>query len=127
MIDSNGYGLQSPILSNTSVRSAYSSNASRVDMALLASALFLQRFSVPYGDTFIDAELVAIGLILLYQFLIGKLLISAERLLWFLGLTFVLTCSLLINFRVTMLTGYLQFVIFFLLFTLKRPSTPDQY
>jgi hypothetical protein len=96
-------------------------------MALLASALFLQRFSVPYGDTFIDAELVAIGLILLYQFLIGKLLISAERLLWFLGLTFVLTCSLLINFRVTMLTGYLQFMIFFLLFTLKRPSTPDQY
>ena len=127
MISSNGYILHRQILSNASVRSAYTSTVSRVDMALLASALFLQRFGLPYGDTFVDLELVAIGLILLHQFLIGKLLISFDRLLWFLGLVLVLTCSLLINFKATMLTGYLQFMIFFLLFTLKRPSTPDQY
>jgi hypothetical protein len=127
MINPNGYSLHRPILSDASVRSAYNSNASRVDMALLASALFLQRFAVPYGDTFVQAELLTMGLILLYQFLIGKLLISSDRLLWFLGLALVLTCSLMINFKATMLTGYLQFMIFFLLFTLKRPSTPDQY
>ena len=93
----------------------------------LSSALFLQRFTLPFGNTFLHLDLVAIGPILLYQFLSGKLLIQYDRLLWFLAFGLAATCSLLLNFSSTMLTGYFQFVVFYSLFTLSRPSTPDQY
>jgi hypothetical protein len=100
----------------------------RIDIALLVSALFLQRFSLPFGTTLLHLELVAIGIILFYQFLSGKKLVCQyDRLLWFLAFAFTNTCSLLLNFKSTMLTGYFQFVVFFFLFTLIRRSTPDQY
>ena len=102
-------------------------SATRVDIALLVSALFLQRFTLPFGTTFLHLDLVAVGLILLYQFLSGNLLIQYDRLLWFLALGFAATCSLLLNFKSTMLTGYALFIVFYSLFTLNRPSTPDQY
>jgi hypothetical protein len=99
----------------------------RVDIALLASALFLQRFTLPFGNTFLHLDLVAIGSILLYQFLSGKLLIQYDRLLWFLVFGLAATCSLLLNFKSTMLTGFSLFVVFYSLFTLNRPSTFGQY
>jgi hypothetical protein len=102
-------------------------SATRIDIALLVSALFLQRFSLPFGNTFLHLDLVSIGLILLHQFLSGKLLIQYDRFLLFLGLVLASTCSLLLNFDSTMLTAYFLFVIFYWLFTLTRPSTPDQY
>ena len=102
-------------------------SATRVDIALLVSPLFLQRFTLPFGTTFLHLDLVAIGLILLYQFLSGNLLVQYDRLLWFLALGFVATCSLLLNFESTMLTGYALFMVFYSLFTLSRPSTSDQY
>jgi hypothetical protein len=113
----------------TSVRPARSSDigAARIDVALLASALFLQRFSLPYGATFVPLELAVIGLIVVYQFLAGRLLIQYDRLLWFLGLAFSFTCSLLVNFQSRMMTGYFLFVAFFFLFTFIQPSTPNQY
>jgi hypothetical protein len=112
-----------------SVPRAYDSanSATRVDIALLASMLFLQRFSLPVGRTFIGLELVAIGLILSYQFFCGKLMIQYDRLLWFLPFALAITCSLLLNFKSDMLTGYFQFMVFNSLFTLIRPSTSDQY
>ena len=79
------------------------------------------------ATTFLHLDLVAIGLILLHQFFSGKLLIQYDRLLWFLGFALASTCSLLLNFKSTMLTAYFQFVVLFSLFTLSRPSTPDQY
>ena len=120
------------MLAERSVASVYPTNesdksATRIDIALLVSALFLQRFSLPFGDTFLMLDLVAIGFILLYQFLSGKLLIQYDRALWFLGFALAITCSLLLNFKSTMLTAYFQFMIFYSLFTLSRPSTPDQY
>ena len=102
-------------------------SATRVDTALLVSALFLQRFTFPLFQRFLGFNLVAASFILFYQFLVGKLLIRHDRLLWFLGLALVITCSLLLNFKSTMLTGYFQFMLFFSLFTLSRSSTPDQY
>ena len=102
-------------------------SATRIDIALLASALFLQRFSLPFGDTFLNLSLVAIGFILLHEFLSGKLLIQYDRLLWFLALALAATSSLLLNFKSMMLTGYFLFVVFYSLFTLYRPSTSDQY
>jgi hypothetical protein len=102
-------------------------SAVRTDFALLASALFLQRFSIPYGNTFVPLELVSIGLILARQFVVGRLLIQYDRLLWFLVLAFALTCSLWVNFKSTMLSGYLLFVTFFFLFTFSRRSTASQY
>ena len=76
---------------------------------------------------FYNWDLVAIGLILLYQFVSGKFLIQYDRLLWFLAFGLAVTCSLLLNFSSTMLTAYFQFVVFFSLFTLNRRSSPDQY
>jgi hypothetical protein len=99
----------------------------RVDIALLVFTLFLQRFSLPFGDTFLQLDIVAFGFILLHQFLSGKLLIQYDRLLWFLGAALAITCSLLLNFKSTMLTSYFQFMILYSLFMLRRPSTPDQY
>src|SRR5262249_11970875 len=57
----------------------------------------------------------------------GKLVIRYDRFYWFLVLGLAVTCSLLLNFKSTMLTAYFQFMVFFWLFTLGRPSTPDQY
>jgi len=94
-------------------------SATRINIALLASALFLQRFTLPFGNTFLSLSLVAVGLILLYQFLCGKLLIQYDRLLWFLAFGLATACSLLFNFNSTMLTGFSQFVVSFSLFTLS--------
>jgi hypothetical protein len=99
----------------------------RTDIALLVSALFLPRFALPFGNTFLQLDVAAIGLILLYQFLSGKLLIRYDRLLWFLGFALAATCSLLLNFNITMLTGYFLFVIFFSLYSFSRPTTADQH
>jgi hypothetical protein len=120
------------MLAETSAASVYPTykpdkSATRVDIALLVSALFLQRFTLPFGVTRLALDLVAIGSVLLYQFLSGKLLFQYDRALWFLGFALATTCSLVLNFNSTMLTGYLQFTVFYSLFTLSRPSTPDQY
>jgi hypothetical protein len=120
------------MLAETSVASVWPTyklekSATRVDIALLVSALFLQRFTLPFGKTFLHLDLVAVGSILLYQFLSGKLLIQYDRSLWFLALVLAASCSLLLNFDSMMLTGYSLFMVFYSLFTLNRPSTPDQY
>ena len=99
-------------------------SATRIDIALLVSALFLQRFALPFGNTFLQLDVVAIGVILLYQFLSGKLLIQYDRLLWFLAFALAATCSLLLNFNSTMLTGYFLFVIFFSLYYVQQAVHP---
>jgi hypothetical protein len=101
--------------------------AKRVDIALLVAILFLPRFTLPFGDRLLHLDLVAIGLILLYQFFSGKLVIQYDRFPWFLGFALASTCSLLLNFESNMLTAYFQFIMFFFLFTLSRPSNPFQY
>src|SRR5690348_15876474 len=113
----------------TSARPNYDTDksATRVDIAVLVSALFLQRFSLPLGTTALHLDFVAIGAILLYQFLSGKLMIQYDRFLWFLLFAFATTFSLLLNFKSEMLTSYAQFAVLYWLFTLSRLSTPDQY
>jgi hypothetical protein len=102
-------------------------STTRADIALLVSALFLQRFSLPFGATFLQLVFVAFGFILLHQFLSGKLLIRYDRLLWFLGAALAITCPLLLNFKSTMLSSYFQIMFLYSLFTLSRPSTPGLY
>jgi hypothetical protein len=97
----------------------------RVDMALLACALFLQRFS--FKDLGIPFDMVAAVLILLHQFGSGRLVIQYDRLLWFLLLGLAATSSLLFNFRSTMLASYGVLLVMYFLFTLRRPSTRDKY
>jgi hypothetical protein len=111
----------------TRLMSAPDRSAVRTDIALFISALFLQRFTLPFGNTFIHLDLAAISFILMYQFLCGKLVIQYDRLLWFLGVGLAATCSLVVNFKSTMLTGYFLFVVFYFLFTFSRSSTLDQY
>ena len=97
----------------------------RVDIALLASALFLQRFEL--GNLRIPLDLIAASLIFVHQFATGRLLIQYDRLLWFLLLGSAVTSSLCFNFRSTMLASYGIFLAAYLFFTLMRPSSPDRY
>lgn len=99
----------------------------RIDMALLVSALFLQRFSLPFQNTQLMLDIVPVVFILTYQFLSGKLLIQFDRLLWFLAASAAVTCSLLLNFKSTMLTSYCLFLVLYSLVLLSRRSTPEQY
>jgi hypothetical protein len=97
----------------------------RIDIALLLSALFLQRFSLKFGNTFLVLDLVPVAFILLHEFLSGKLLIHYDRLLWFLAVGLAATCSLLLNSK--SLTSYSLFLALYSLMTLSRPSTADRY
>jgi hypothetical protein len=105
----------------------YKSNT-RVDIALLASALFLQRFGLPLFHTFLTFDFVFAGLIFVHQYASGRLFIQYDRLLWFLVVVLAATSSLLLNnFKSRMLTSYGEFMLVYFLFALSRPSTPDQY
>src|SRR5271156_6764649 len=101
-------------------------SATQIDIAFLGSALFLQRFSLPFAGKRLGLDFVLVGFILLHQFLSGKLLIQYDRLLWFLAVGLAATCSLLLNFERISLTSYSQFLVICLLLTLSRPS-PDRY
>jgi hypothetical protein len=110
-----------------SVCSPYKPEA-RVDIALLVSALFLQRFGLAVGQTSVlTLNIIPVALIIIHQFASGRLLIQYDRLLWFLAVALTATCSLLLNFSSTMLSSYGLFLLMYSLFVLNRPSTPDQY
>jgi hypothetical protein len=101
--------------------------AARVDFTLLASALFLQRFSLPFGNTFLMLDLVPVVFLLVYQFGSGKLVMQYDRLLWFVALVAAATYSLWLNFNSKLLTSYFLLLTLYWLLTLSRPSTPGQY
>jgi hypothetical protein len=107
-------------------RETYSS-ATRVDIAVLASALFLQRFGLPFFHTRLTFDFVFAALIFAHQFAIGRLFIKYDRLFWFLAVLIAATSSLLLNFESRMLTSYGLFVLTYFLLTLSRPSTSEQY
>src|SRR6266850_1264384 len=98
-----------------------------IDIALIGSALFLQRFSLSFGNSLMSLDVVPAVLILIYQFAAGRLLILYDRLLWFLALGLATTCSLLLNYKSTMLPSYSEFIVMYFLFTLSKPATPDRY
>jgi hypothetical protein len=98
-----------------------------VDVALLVCALFLQRFSLTFRGTILPLDFVPVVLILFYQFGSGRLLIQYDRLLWFIVAALAVTGSLLMNFKSTMLSSYLLFIILYSMFLLVRPSTAGQY
>jgi hypothetical protein len=102
-------------------------STTRVDIALLASALFLQRFGLPFFHTLLTFDFVFAALIFVHQFASGRLFIQYDRLLWFLVVVLAATSSMLLNFESRMLTSYGLFVLAYFLFTLSRPSNPDQY
>jgi hypothetical protein len=101
--------------------------AARVDLTLLASALFLQRFSLRFGNTFLMLDFVPVVFLLVYQFGSGKLVIQYDRLLWFVALVAAATYSLWLNFNSKLLTSYFLLLTLYWLLTLSRPSTPGQY
>ncbi len=97
----------------------------RVSIALLASALFLQRFSLPFGRTSLSLDIVPVAFILLHQFLSGKLLIQYDRLLWFIAFGLAATCSLLLNLKHASLTSFLLALVLCSLLTLNTSSNPN--
>jgi hypothetical protein len=113
-----------------SVRRAYNwaKSSTRVDVALLASVLFLQRFNLPFfGGKSTSFCLVPVAVILVHQFASGRLLVRYDRLLWFLLLVLAATSSLLLNFKGSSLTSYSLFLVLYSMFTFSHPSTTDQY
>jgi hypothetical protein len=132
MTNVSQYGADRRMLAETSVASVCPPNksdksATRADIALLVSALFLQRFSLPLGNSFIHLDLVAATLIFAHQFASGRLLIQYDRLLLFLAMGLSATSSLLLNFGSTTLSSYSLFLVVYSLFTFSRPSAPDRY
>jgi hypothetical protein len=96
-------------------------------MALLVCALFLQRFSLSFGNSLMSLDVVPALLILIHQFAAGRLVILYDRLLWFLALGLAATCSLLLNFKSTMLPSYSEFMVIYFVFTLTKPTTVYRY
>jgi hypothetical protein len=117
------------MLASASAESALptSKSETRIEIALLVSALFLQRFSLPFQHTFLSLDIVPVVFILSHQFLSGKLLIQLDRLWWFLAAGLAVTFSLLLNFKSTMLTSYFLFLALYSLTTLSRPTSPERY
>jgi hypothetical protein len=95
---------------------------SGIAVVLLACVFFLQRFTWPLGQTELSFSLPAVTLVLLYQFLAGRAVISYDRLAWFLALSAVATCSLLANFGPAKLTSYGEFIVLYSFFLLRRSS-----
>jgi hypothetical protein len=100
--------------------------ATRIDIALLASTLFLQRFSLHVSDTGLGLDFVAAAFIVMHQFAAGRLFIQYDRLLWFFSLVLAASLSLMLN-PGSRMTSYGMFVTMYSLLTLFHPSTPDQY
>jgi hypothetical protein len=125
----NMYGTTRPTHAGTTValRGGAYQLGTRADITLLASALFLQRFSLPFGETYLALDFVPTVFILLYQFFSGKLLIQYDRFCWFLAVGVATTCSLMLNFKSTMLTSFFLFLVLYSLFMLSRPSALHQY
>jgi hypothetical protein len=98
-----------------------------IDLALLICALFLQRFSLSFGNSLMSLDIVPAAFIFLHQFASGRLLIQYDRMLWFLAVVLAATCALLLNFRSAMLPSYCLFIVVYSLFTLSRPSTVARY
>ena len=108
------------------VGSAWISDAG-IDFTLLTCVLFLQRFSLSFGNSLMSLDIVPAGFILLHQFATGRLVIQYDRALWFLAALIAVSSSLLLNFRSTMLPSYCLLVVIYSLFTLIKPSSKDQY
>jgi hypothetical protein len=97
----------------------------RVDIALLAAALFLQRFELT--NLGLPFTLIAVSLIFAHQLATGRLLIQYDRLLWFLLLGLAATSSLYFNFQSTRLKSYGVFLVSYFFFTLIRHTSSDRY
>ena len=104
--------------------------STRVDIALLVCALFLQRFNLffPGGNhKVVSLSLVSAVLIFVHQFVCGRLVIQYDRLLWFLLLALAATSSVLLNFNISSLNSYGLFLVLYFFLTFRRPSTAHQY
>ena len=99
----------------------------RVDIALLTAALFLQRFEFTNSGYLPSITTIVTSLIFAHQFATGRLLIQYDRLLWFLLLGLAATSSLYFNFQSTRLASYGMFLVNYFFFTLIRPSSSDRY
>jgi len=97
------------------------------DVVLLICTLFLQRFTLSFGHSLMSLDVVPAAFLLIHQFASGRLLIQYDRLLWFLAAGLAVTCSLLLNFKSTMLPSYCLLMVTYFFFTLVRPSTADRY
>jgi hypothetical protein len=102
-------------------------SGTRVDIVLLVSAFFLQRFSLPFAGTHLALDVVFVAFILLHQFLSGNLVIQYDRLLWFLAAGLLATCSLLVNLERASVTSYLLFLVLCSLLTFNKRSSDAQY
>ena len=125
--EANGFAADAPSVSSrlTSVSARWSS---RTDTALLASALFMQRFSLPFpGGKAVSLSFLPVALIFGYQFAANRLLIQYDRLSWFLLLLLSSVFTFLLHFDNSKATSIGQFLLLYFFFTLIVPSSQSQY
>jgi hypothetical protein len=100
----------------------------RIDLLLLVSALFLQRFYLPFlQGTAISLDIVGAVLIVGYQFAAGRLLIQYDRLLWFIFVVLATVPTLVLNLGDMRLTSYGLFLVLYFMFTFTHSSADNQY
>jgi hypothetical protein len=125
--EADGFVADAPAVSSRFI-SASERWSSRTDTALLACALFIQRFMLPFpGGKSVSLCILPMVLIFGYQFAANRLLLQYDRLLWFLLLALSATVSLYFNLNKSSLTSYSLFLVEYFFFTLIRPSSRDQY
>jgi hypothetical protein len=98
-----------------------------LDAALLFSALFLQRFTLTFGNSLMSLDVVPVFLLLGLEFARGRLLIQFRRLVLFIVAWLTVACSLVINFRSEMLPSFGLLTAIYPFFTLARRSDPSNY
>src|SRR5215472_6324344 len=104
--EANGFAVDAPAVSSRRT-SASDRWSSRTDTALLASALFIQRFTLPFpGGKSVSLCILPVTLIFAYQFAANRLLLQYDRLPWFLLLALFATVSWLLNFNNSTMTSY---------------------
>src|SRR6516164_2908433 len=125
--EANGFAADASAVSSR-LASASDKWSSRTDTALLASALFIQRFALPFpGGKSVTLSILPVTLIFGYQFVANRLFLQYDRLPWFLVLTLFATVSLFLNFNNSTLTSYALFLLSYSFFMLSRPSSQYQY
>lgn len=125
--EANGFAADAPSVSSR-VTSASERWSSRTDTALLASALFMQRFSLPFpGGKAVSLSFLPVALIFGYQFAANRLLIQYDRLSWFLLLLLSSVFTFLLHFDNSKATSIGQFLLLYFFFTLIVPSSQSQY
>ena len=97
------------------------------EAAILICALFLQRFTLTFGESLMSLNIVPIALIIAMEIVRGRLRVQPARLFWFFAVWSAAACSLVLNFDPEMLPSFALFSCLYGFFTVARSTQPRDY